>query len=173
MSYPDVRRAQPADQEPVGDLWRQLLDEQGALEDRFGVAEDARDRWDNDFPLWLEDETYRVYVAEPDDDILGFATAHRWGPPPIYAESSEVYLDELYVHPDARREGLGSQLVSAVQDWTDRIGARRLRLSVLSANEDARAFWTSLEAEPLKVTFTIEREGGETEDDEGSKKIGF
>jgi len=173
MPYPDVRRAQAADQEPVGDLWVRLLDEQDELEDRFGIAEDARERWDNDFPLWLDDETYRVYVAEVDGEIAGFATAHRWGPPPIYEESSEVYLDELYVRPDDRREGIGTQLVDAIHDWTDRMGARRIRLNVLSANEEARAFWAAQDAVPLTLTFTIERTGREDGEDEGSKKIGF
>jgi GNAT superfamily N-acetyltransferase len=173
MSYPDVRRAQPEDQAPVGDLWVRLLDEQDELEDRFGLADDARERWDNDFSLWLDDETYRVYVAERDGEIVGFATAHRWGPPPIYEESSEVYLDELYVRPDDRRGGIGTQLVDAVSDWTDRIGARRIRLNVLSANEEARAFWAAQDAVPLNLTFTIERTGREDEEDEGSKKIGF
>jgi GNAT superfamily N-acetyltransferase len=173
MSYPNVRRAQPEDQDPVGDLWVQLLDEQDELEDRFGIADDARDRWENDFPLWLDDETYRVYIAEVDGEIAGFATAHRWGPPPIYEESSEVYLDELYVRPDDRRSGLGTQLVAAIRDWTDRIGARRIRLNVLSANEAARAFWAAQDATSLTLTFTIERTGAEEGNDEGSKKIGF
>lgn len=174
MSHPDVRRAQPVDQPAVGDLWADLLTDQEELDDRFGVAEDARERWENDFPMWLEDETYRVYVAEQDDKIVGFATAHRWGPPPIYAESSEVYLDELYVRPEERRAGFGTQLVDAVRTWGDRIGARRTRLSVLHANEAARAFWESQEAQPLTVTYTIEGStASETAEDEGSKKIGF
>lgn len=178
MAYPDVRRAHSDDQAAVGDLWMQLLEEQSALDDRFGVSEDARDRWDHDFPTWLDDETYRVFVAEDDGEIVGFATVHRWGPPPIYEESSEVYLDELYVRPATRREGFGTQLVAAVQDWTDRIGARRIRLNVLAANEDARAFWAAQDARPLTMTLTMEREGATTkespeEDDEGSKKIGF
>jgi GNAT superfamily N-acetyltransferase len=174
MSYPDVRRAQLADQAAVGDLWVQLLEAQDALDDRFGVAEDVRDRWNNDFPMWLEDETYRVYVAEGDDNIVGFSSAHRWGPPPIYADSSEVYLDELYVRPNERREGHGTQLVRAIRDWTDRIGARRLRLNVLAANEAGRAFWTSLDAQPLTLTYTLEQPEPDAEaDDEGSKKIGF
>lgn len=174
MQYPDVRQAQPADQTAVGDLWVRLLEEQERLEDRFGVAEDARDRWDNDFPLWLDDETYRVYVAEPEDGIVGFATAHRWGPPPIYEESSEVYLDELFVRPDDRREGLGTQLVNAVRAWTDRIGARRLRFNVLAANEAARGFWGAQDADPLTLTFTLEQTDSKgKEDDEGSEKIGF
>jgi GNAT superfamily N-acetyltransferase len=174
MSYPNVRRAQSADQEPVGDLWTQLLDEQGEEEERFEAAEDARDRWDNDYEMWLEDDTYRIFVAEEDGDLAGFATAHRWGPPPIYAESSEVYLDELYVRPGDRRQGFGTQLVAAVRDWSDRLGARRLRLNVLAHNKAGRAFWAQQDAQPFTMTLTIEREGAaDPTDDEGSKKIGF
>ena len=173
MRYPDVRRAQSDDQTTVGDLWVQLLREQDELDDRFGVADNARERWDNDFPQWLDDETYRIYVAEADDEIVGFASAHRWGPPPIYEESSEVYLDELYVRPEDRRQGLGTQLVHAVWDWTDRIGARRLRLNVLAANDTALDFWATQDARPLTTTLTIEGQAAGEEDDEGSKKIGF
>jgi hypothetical protein len=63
--------------------------------------------------------------------------------------------------------------VDAISDWTDRLGARRIRLSVLSANEPARAFWAAQDAFPLSTTFTIERTGTDEADDEGSKKIGF
>ena len=173
MRYPDVRRAQSDDQTTVGDLWVQLLREQDELDDRFGVADNARERWDNDFPQWLDDETYRIYVAEADDEIVGFASAHRWGPPPIYEESSEVYLDELYVRPEDRRQGLATQLVNAVRDWTDRIGARRLRLNVLATNDAALDFWATQDARPLTTTLTIEGQAAGEEDDEGSKKIGF
>jgi GNAT superfamily N-acetyltransferase len=174
MSYPDVRRAQMPDQEAVGRLWHRLLTEQAEHDDRMGVADDALDRWQNDFPVWLEDETARIYVAEGEGEVVGFAAARRWGPPPIYEESSEVYLDELYVRPDDRRYGYGTQLVHAVRDWADQLGARRLRLRVLVANEAARAFWSAQDAVPLSLTLTIEGEEDEDETpDEGSKKIGF
>lgn len=173
-----MRRAQQSDQDRIGKLWMQLLDEQAALEGRFEIADDALERWENDFPMWLDDETSRIYVAERDEQIVGFATARRWGPPPIYKESSEVYLDELYVQPERRRRGLGTQLLRAVRDWADRLNAQRIRLRVLMANDAGRAFWEAQEAESLDVTFTIEcspqvdSEDG-SEDDEGSKKIGF
>jgi len=174
MDYPDVRQAQAADQEVVGTLWQQLLDDQSELDDRMGVAEDALDRWNNDFPVWLEDETARIYVAEDEnEEVAGFVTARRWGPPPIYEESSEVYLDELYVRPEARRKGYGTQLVHAVRSWADQIGARRIRLRVLTSNQPARAFWAAQEALPMSMTFTIEGEQQEEASDEGSKKIGF
>lgn len=174
MQHADVRRAQSSDQTTVGDLWVKLLREQEKLDDRFEMADDARDRWDNDFSMWLDDETSRIYVAEADGEVVGFVSARRWGPPPIYAESSEVYLDELYVRPSDRRQGYGTQLLNAVRHWTEQIGAKRIRLGILTANEEARAFWQAQEAIPLTVTLTIEgTEQAGDERDEGTEKIGF
>jgi GNAT superfamily N-acetyltransferase len=173
MSTPNVRHAREDDQEAVRDLWMALLEAQAELDDRMGVAEDARDRWDNDFSVWLEDETSRIFVAET-DAVVGFVSARRWGPPPIYRDEAEVFLEELYVAPDARRQGLGSALVAAVRDWADALGAHRVRLSVLAANEAGRAFWAAQNAEPMTLTLTIDCPGPDSsQDDEGTKKIGF
>lgn len=164
-----------ADQEAVGNLWLQFLNEQSEQDDRMGIADDAFDRWENDFPVWLEDETARIYVAEAENDVVGFVAARRWGPPPIYEKSSEVYLDELYVRPEARRDGYGTQLVNAVRNWSEELGAHRIRLRVLTANQNGRAFWAAQDAIPMSMTFTIEGEqpADAGEEDEGSKKIGF
>lgn len=175
MDHPDVRRAHREDKEKIGTLWSHLLTAQSELDDRIGVAEDAQERWENDFPMWLEDETARLYVVEDaNGEIVGFASARRWGPAPIYKESSEVYLDDLFVVPESRRQGYGSQLVRAVRSWADQIGARRVRLRVLTSNADGRAFWASQDAIPLSMTLTME---GSVENDgsgdERSKKIGF
>ena len=154
--FPDVRRAEAADQEQLGTLWHDFLNEQAAHDERFAIADDAMERWHNDFPLWLEDETHRVFVAVPNAAPVGFVTAHRWGPPPIYAPSSEVYLDEIYVAPAARREGLGAQLVAAVRHWAESLGASRLRMRTVAANDTARAFWSEQDAAPFSTTFTLE-----------------
>jgi GNAT superfamily N-acetyltransferase len=169
-----VRRARKKDAERIGELWLALLNEQAEHDDRIGVADDAIERWRNDFPVWLDDETRRLFVAEVDDTIRGFASAHRWGPPPIYAESEEVYLDEIYVAPDARRDGLGSALVAAVRDWAEGLGAHRVRLQVLAANENGNRFWEHQDARPLVITRAIECEPTDpSTEDEGSRKIGF
>ncbi|MFO8098591.1 MAG: GNAT family N-acetyltransferase [Salinibacter sp.] len=173
MSTVTIRRARRADQEAVGALWAALLDEQAALDDRIGAAEDARERWDNDFPMWVEDETRRIFVAEA-DQIIGFATARQWAPSPIYREQGEVFLNEIYVSPQARHEGIGTKLVAAVQTWADEVEAHRVRLSVLATNEKARRFWEAMEAEPLTLILTMDRPGPtSSEDNEGTKKIGF
>ncbi len=176
MSYPNVRRATSDDQERIGQLWMDLLNEQASHDDRLLLADDALERWNNDFPVWLEDETRRIYVAEEDRTIAGFASVHRWGPPPIYEESSELYLDELYVDPPSRRQGLATQLVRAVVDWADRLQARRIRLRTLSDNAAAHAFWKSQDAVPMTTTYTLERpatNAAPSDENEGTKKIGF
>lgn len=165
--FPAVRRASQEDAERVAELWMAFLEEQSTLDDRLQVADDALERFRNDFPLWLSDETQRVFVAEQENRVQGFATAHRWGPPPIYAEASEVYIDELYVARQVRGKGLGRQLAAAIRHWAEELQADRLRLTALTANDAARAFWKKQQARPFTQTFTIElapddgEEGGE------------
>lgn len=171
--FPDVRRAQRDDQERLGTLWRAFLDEQAALDDRLDIADDALERWHNDFPMWLDDETRRIYVARADGAIQGFATAHRTGPPPIYAPAHEVYLDELYVVPEARRQGLGRQLVQAVQHWAEQLPAARIRLQMMSANDAANAFWEALGATPFSTSMTMELDAEPDASTPQRRRIGF
>lgn len=170
-----IRRARRTDRERLEALWAQLLEEQSELDPRFEVAEDAHERWANDFPLWLEDGTRRIYVAEPEGVVVGFVNAHRWGPPPIYKDASEVYVDELYVAPEARRRGWGRQLVDAVRGWADELQADRLRIGMLVANEEGAAFWKAQHARPFYQTLTIEldRSGDDARDAHERRSIGF
>lgn len=174
MAYPDVRQALTDDQERVTQLWIDFMNEQSETDDRLRVSEDAKERWDNDFPAWLQDETRRIYVVEKEGAVVGFATAHRMAPPPIYESYGEIYLDELYVEPAHRREGRGEQLVEAVVNWSDRVQAERVRLTVMNQNEAAIAFWERQDAVCFSRTYTIERDrAGDGGDDEGTRKIGF
>jgi GNAT superfamily N-acetyltransferase len=187
-----IRPARERDAAAVGRLWLDLLEAQAALDERMGVADDALERWRNDFPMWLRDDTRRIIVAEATGEakagegtgsegttaIHGFASAHRWGPAPVYRDAPEVFLDELYVRPAARRQGIGSRLVAAVTDWADEGDAHRIRLRVLDANEEGRAFWEAQDAVAFTHTLTLERPHddetkGQEAESEGSKKIGF
>jgi GNAT superfamily N-acetyltransferase len=167
-----VRRARKEDQEALAFLWIQFLQEQTALDPRFAVAEDALERWRNDFPLWLNEESRRIFVAEG-EGMIGFSTAHRWWPPPIYEEAVEVYVDELYVAPAARRSGVGRRLVGAVREWAEALGADRLRLGMLAANTPAAHFWEHLGARAYSLTMTIELETGGRPQEASKRKLGF
>jgi GNAT superfamily N-acetyltransferase len=169
---PTIRRATKRDQPRVADLWTAFLEKQAAQDPRFQPADDARERFENDFSMWIDDETQRTFVAEDDGALVGFATAHRWGTPPIQVEASEVFIDEFYVAPDARRQGVGSRLAAALRDWADELEADRLRLRVLSANEAARAFWQHVGGKAYAVTMTVELER-EERPEKPKRRIGF
>lgn len=152
-----------------------LLKEHAEIEPRFGVADDALERWSNDFEHWLSDDAYRIFVAEQAGEIVGFITACMWQPLPIYAPVEEVSINELYVVPEVRGRGMGRQLVAAVDAWAETLSIGRLRIGVLAANTEGRAFWAHLDATPFLLTLTIEREFSESNESPGKKKtkLGF
>lgn len=156
MNLPSIRRARKEDQDQGGALWLQLLTEHAALDPRFAVADDALARWSNDFPYGIVDEQTRIFVADQEGTLVGFIAAHLWTPPPIYTGVVEGYIDELYVVPEARRQGVGERLVEAVKTWAATVPACRLRVGVLAANAAGLAFWERLQAHTLAVTLTIE-----------------
>ena len=123
---------------------------------RLRLADDALERWENDFGHWVVDEASRVLVADQEGVLVGFVTAGLWRPPPIYASIEEVYINELYVTPTARGQGIGRGLVEAVRAWAEAWPVQRLRIGVLAANAGGQAFWRRLEAQPFSVAFTID-----------------
>jgi ribosomal protein S18 acetylase RimI-like enzyme len=55
-----------------------------------------------------------------------------------------LVIDELYVHEAARGQGLGRQLIDAVQAYGESIGCRLLLLEVSNHNRTATHFYAAL-----------------------------
>jgi GNAT superfamily N-acetyltransferase len=64
----------------------------------------------------------RLWVALADDVPIGFALVD-------VIEPASAHLDELDVHPDHGRRGLGTRLVMAVCDWAARKGYASITLN--------------------------------------------
>lgn len=150
-----IRTAAAADAATLLALWQALMAEHEAFDPRFRLADDAALRWQNDLPFWLRDRERGLWVAERDGTPVGFAHAHWWVAPPLYAGPDEAYLAEVYVVPEARGHGAGRRLLAAARDWAAGQGLARIRLGVLAANAEALAFWRACGAEPFSVTLTL------------------
>lgn len=102
------------------------------------TAESGVDEWYE--PAQLRTELDRpatcVFVAEQEGDVVGFVHA-LWN-------REEGVVFRVYVHPDHRGAGLGTDLVEHVRTAMESRGATHLTAMVLADNEIGQGFYESL-----------------------------
>jgi GNAT superfamily N-acetyltransferase len=135
-----IRPATVDDVPVILGLIRELADYERASDSVVATESDLRASLFGPAPaVWC-------HLAEIDGDVVGFALWFRnfstWlGVPGIY-------LEDLYVRPEARKNGLGKALlVHLVEIARDR-GYGRVEWSVLDWNTSAQGFYRSLGATP-------------------------
>lgn len=86
-------------------------------------------------------------AQDPDGEVVGFAlwflNYSTW------LGTHGVYLEDLYVRPEARGAGHGKQLLSALAAICIERGYKRLEWWVLDWNKPSRDFYEALGADPL------------------------
>ena len=94
---------------------------------------------------WLGGE-YQAVIFGPKAEPVAYA---------LYRETeSEVYLRQLFVRRDRRREGIGREAMDILREqlWPRH---KRLTVEVLTANGPAVAFWRSLGYRDYCLTLEI------------------
>jgi aminoglycoside 6'-N-acetyltransferase I len=104
-------------------LWPELL-----LDGEEDAAADARD--------WLEREDACVFVAEREDGsgLCGFAEVGEREYADGCSTAPVAYVEGWYVDTDARRLGVGRDLVAASEVWAREQGYRELASDALIEN---------------------------------------
>lgn len=89
------------------------------------------------FPDWLADPQGAVLVAEDGGRVVGIGRT-------VLLSDREAWLHAVRIHPDRRREGIGTMLNEAGCRWARDRGALVARLMVEDWNEPAREQVTKL-----------------------------
>lgn len=131
----------------IADLWVDLAADQRAYgshllpeANRAGVRE----------ALARSLVTNGLLVAREDGDLVGFV---MFGPE-TQSYEQEVrrgFVDNIYVVPDHRGEGVGSDLLTAAESQLRETGVDALSLEVMADNERARRFYRRHGYEPHRV----------------------
>ncbi|MEO6579171.1 MAG: ribosomal protein S18-alanine N-acetyltransferase [Candidatus Limnocylindria bacterium] len=75
----------------------------------------------------------RYVVARAGDRIVGFAG--------VWMMVDEAHVTTFSVHPEWRRQAIGSQLLLSLLELAGTIGARRMTLEVRESNDSAQALY--------------------------------
>lgn len=83
---------------------------------------------------WLASE-YKAVLFEQVSEPVAYALFRE--------DASEIYLRQLFVRPDRRRQGIGREAVRILREqiWPS---GKRQTVEVLTANASAVAFWRSV-----------------------------
>lgn len=128
----NVRRATTQDVEALQHLIAAMNREQGDPDDGLPTSAIERDLIGQDSNI--------VFVAEADNNSLaGYVTAHRTYET-AHAEHG-LYVGDLYVAPDHRRNGVARALLAALARHGHITGARHLWLTAKPDNTAAHAFY--------------------------------
>lgn len=99
-----------------------------------------------------------VVIGEVDGAAQGFALFfHNFS---TFEGKPGIYLEDLFVTPQARGSGLGKALLSHLAKLAVERGCARLEWWVLDWNEPALAFYRKLGARPMDE-WTVQRVAGD------------
>lgn len=86
----------------------------------------------------FEQQVCSAFVAEIEGEIIGFAL---WYTSYSTWKGSCLYLEDFYVHPDHRKQRVGSLLFDQVVALAKESGVKRMDWQVLDWNEHAIEFY--------------------------------
>lgn len=118
-----------------------------ALAAQLGTVDDAQ-RFAPRMQRLLDHASHAVFVSQGDDGLAGFAAAeHR-----LVLQGGEwVELMALVVDDGARRQGIGAQLVAAVEAWAARRGVDRVLARSNVLRDASHPFYLGLGYTALKT----------------------
>ena len=82
------------------------------------------------------------YVVEVDGVVAGFA--HCSFTNSTWLEKPDLYLEDLFVSPDFRRQGLGEFLIQNCAEFALEAGSRRLYWQTQRTNESAQKLYNKV-----------------------------
>jgi GNAT superfamily N-acetyltransferase len=131
-----IREARKGDEQAIMDLIHGLALYEKAPEQVVNTAEDLAIHL-------FEEKICDAIVAEKDEQIVGFALYYTnystW-------KGKCLYLEDFYVLPELRGEGIGSLLFDRVVEIAKERGVKRMDWQVLEWNEPAIQFYQKKDA---------------------------
>ena len=125
----NIRFANEDDYSQIVQIYNHAVDEKFATADTEQVSVDSRMNWFNQH----SSETYPIYVAEENDEIIGWCSLspHRPGRKALRTVAEISY----YIHKDHRRKGVANLLITYTIENAIQLGFKNLITILLDLNK--------------------------------------
>ena len=127
-----IRPARPADAEAIAAIYNQGIEERQA-------TFQTRKHEPGELELKTEQRGGQLIVAERDGQVLGWAGWTGYDDPAdYYAGVAEC---AVYVAPEARRQGVGAELLTGLANEAPKFGVHKLVAKIFTSNESSIALF--------------------------------
>jgi ribosomal protein S18 acetylase RimI-like enzyme len=92
--------------------------------------------------FFLDDFNLRGFVVEVNEEVVGFA--HCSFTNSTWLENPDLYLEDLFVSTEHRRQGLGEFLIENCAKFAKESGSRRLYWQTQRSNESAQRLYNKI-----------------------------
>lgn len=134
----NVRELREGDVEAlIAELWLPFAEEMAEMDAHNELAGSVREEARSYRRDLLADDDTVTFLAEDDASLVGYAVGAYGESPPVFARGPATNVEELYVRPERRKEGIGSELLDRLKGWARARDCERLTLSVNARNDAA------------------------------------
>jgi ribosomal protein S18 acetylase RimI-like enzyme len=98
------------------------------------------------FNKLIEDESYRIFVAEENNNIVGFCITQTKNTKGhlIFYDMVNMEIEDLCIDKENQNKGIGRKLFETVIEYSKEHGINRIELSVWEFNKNAKEFYEHL-----------------------------
>jgi ribosomal protein S18 acetylase RimI-like enzyme len=139
-----IRTAKIKDAKEIAQLELELMEHIIKLEKIFEIKKDAIKHMEKRFKQIPSDRQHKLLVAESDGQLVGYVKARIKKRDPIYKIEKMGFIDDVYVQPKYRRQGIAKEFIKQIFAWYKKRGIKYADLFVVSNNETAKTVWKNM-----------------------------
>ncbi|AOL16661.1 GNAT family N-acetyltransferase [Sulfolobus sp. A20] len=138
-----IRRAKKEDIEMITDFFSRMYRLNSEFDPLLSTQEDLEERVSKVIEKSLESPNEIIVIAEDNGKVVGAARVIAYDRI-FYVPEKEAVIEEFYVHPSYRRQGVGKEIVSFIQGELEKLGIQLIAANFPARNLIAASFYKKM-----------------------------